>query len=76
MLFVDHTRTLMITSVLQSVMSAVLIYDQSDSGNLRLSNTADYITDYDNPLSTLIMASYLSTKHINCLFCQNKYAVA
>ena len=41
---VIHTWTL-ITPVL---LSAVLIYDQSNCDNLRQSNTTDYITDYDS----------------------------
>ena len=44
----------MITPVRDSVMSAILIYDQSNCDKLRHSNTADYITDDDNSPYALI----------------------
>ena len=55
----------MISAILHSVMSAVLIYDQSTFDKWRHSNTADYIIDLDDTL-------YLNGPTLHCNPCGDK----
>ena len=60
--------SLMISTSATSVVSGMLIYDQWYCDNKGYTNTADYITSYDNTNPSLCIGSFLTPPLIKLLY--------